>query len=83
MNRDRIEERWKQIGDRTEQQGKQRGKLTDDPAKAIAVRQDKLLGALQVNYGLARDSDSEAPRHRGDTDSIRRIARENADLIGR
>jgi uncharacterized protein YjbJ (UPF0337 family) len=47
----------------------------------IAGRHDKLLGALQANHGLAREG-GDSREQRGD-DSIRRVARENADLIGR
>ncbi|MBX3651970.1 MAG: CsbD family protein [Burkholderiales bacterium] len=78
MNWDRIEGQWKQARGRIREQW---GKLTDDHLEVIAGRHDKLLGALQANHGLARDGT--ARREQRDDDDIRRIARENADLIGR
>ncbi len=78
MNWDRIEGQWKQARGRLRERW---GKLTDDHLEVIAGRHDKLLGALQANHGLSRDS--AAPRAQDDEENIRRIARENADLIGR
>ncbi len=78
MNWDRIEGHWKQARGRIREQW---GKLTDDHLEVIAGRHDKLLGALQANYGLAREGT--ASHKQRDDDSTRRIARENADLIGR
>lgn len=78
MNWDRIEGHWKQAKGRIREQW---GKLTDDHLEVIAGRHDKLLGALQANYGLAREGEDSRNQH--NDDSIRRVARENADLIGR
>lgn len=78
MNWDRIEGHLKQARGRIREQW---GKLTDDHLEVIAGRHDKLLGALQANHGLAREDT--ASREQRDDDSIRRIARQNADLIGR
>lgn len=77
MNWNRIQGHWKQARGRIREQW---GKLTDDHLEVIAGRHDKLLGALQANYGLAREGT--ATRGRQDED-IRRVARDNADLIGR
>ncbi len=78
MNWNRIQGHWKQARGRIREQW---GKLTDDHLEVIAGRHDKLLGALQANHGLAREN--AALREQRSDDNARRIARENADLIGR
>lgn len=78
MNWDRIKGHWKQAKGRIREQW---GKLTDDHLEVIAGRHDKLLGALQTNYGLTREGKDSRKQH--NEDSIRRITGKNADLIGR
>ncbi len=52
MNSDIIEGQWDQIKGEVQ---KQWGKLTGDPLDQIQGSRTKLVGALQKNYGYARD----------------------------
>jgi len=78
MNWNRIEGQLKQARGRLREQW---GRLTGDHLEVIAGRHDKLLGALQANHGLARGGGATGDRE--NSGERRRIARENADLIGR
>jgi uncharacterized protein YjbJ (UPF0337 family) len=57
MNSDIIEGNWDQVKGEVQ---KQWGKLTGDPLDQIMGSRKKLVGALQKNYGYARD---EAEKH--------------------
>ncbi len=52
MNTDIIEGNWDQVKGEVQ---KQWGKLTGEPLDQIRGSRTKLLGALQKNYGYARD----------------------------
>lgn len=52
MNNDIIEGNWKQFKGQVQTQW---GKLTDDVFDTINGSREKLAGAIQENYGVARD----------------------------
>ena len=52
MNWDRIQDSWRQLKGRVQQQW---GKLTDDDFDRIAGRQEELIGRLQERYGRSQD----------------------------
>ena len=52
MNWNQIKGDWKKLGGRIKEAW---GKLTDDDLKVIAGHRDQLLGAIQKQYGIARD----------------------------
>lgn len=52
MNKDIFEGNWKQFKGEVQ---KQWGKLTNDHLDQINGSREKLAGALQENYGVARD----------------------------
>lgn len=52
MNKDTIEGNWKEIKGTVQEQW---GNLTNDVIDQIAGNREKLLGAIQKNYGIARD----------------------------
>ena len=52
MNWDRIEGNWKQFKGRVQSQW---GKPTDDDLDVIKGDRDRLAGALQKRYGIAKD----------------------------
>lgn len=52
MNWDRIEGNWKQFKGKVREKW---GKLTDDELETIAGSKDRLVGALQEKYGVAKD----------------------------
>jgi len=53
MNRDRIEGQWKQLKGSIKERW---GKLTDDHIEQAAGQREKLVGAIQEQYGIARDA---------------------------
>ncbi len=52
MNWDRIEGNWKQLKGKAKERW---GKLTDDELDVAAGKRDQLAGAVQNNYGIAKD----------------------------
>lgn len=52
MNKDIFKGNWKQLKGDIQQKW---GKLTDDQLAQIEGNRDKFLGAIQENYGVARD----------------------------
>jgi uncharacterized protein YjbJ (UPF0337 family) len=52
MNTDTIEGNWKMVKGEAQ---KQWGKLTNDHLDEVAGSRQKLSGAIQKNYGVARD----------------------------
>lgn len=52
MNWDTVKGEWKQFRGRVKEQW---GKLTDDDLDRIEGKRDQLLGAVQKQYGIARD----------------------------
>ncbi|MCC7305675.1 MAG: CsbD family protein [Alphaproteobacteria bacterium] len=52
MNTDIIEGKWNEIKGAVQEKW---GKLTDDDIAQIDGNRTKLLGAVQKNYGIARD----------------------------
>lgn len=52
MNWDTVKGEWKQFRGRIKEQW---GKLTDDDLDRIEGKRDQLLGAVQKQYGIARD----------------------------
>ena len=52
MNKDTIEGNWKQFKGEAQ---KQWGKLTNDRLDQISGNREKLAGAIQESYGVARD----------------------------
>lgn len=86
MNSDRIIGNWKQVKGRIKEQW---GKLTDDHINIIDGRRDRLLGQIQESYGIARDEAErqvqawEKRNAMAMEEANRRIARENAQQLGR
>lgn len=86
MNSDRIIGNWKQAKGRIKEQW---GKLTDDHINIIDGRRDRLLGQIQESYGIARDEAEqqvqawEKRTAQATLEANRRIARENAQQLGR
>jgi uncharacterized protein YjbJ (UPF0337 family) len=60
MNWDQIKGDWKKFGGKVKETW---GKMTDDDIKVVAGKRDQLLGAIQRQYGIARD---EAERQVGE-----------------
>ena len=52
MNWDRIKGQWKEISGEAKRQW---GKLTDDDLTRIEGDRDKLVGAVQKQYGRSKD----------------------------
>lgn len=52
MNKDTLEGDWKQVKGTLKQQW---GKLTDDQVTEVNGSREKLSGALQKSYGVAKD----------------------------
>lgn len=52
MDWNQIEGNWKQMKGKVKEQW---GKLTDDDLDVIAGKRDQLVGALQKQYGYAKD----------------------------
>ena len=52
MNWDTVKGDWKQFKGKVKEAW---GKLTDDELDVIAGKRDQLVGAIQKNYGIARD----------------------------
>jgi uncharacterized protein YjbJ (UPF0337 family) len=52
MNWDTVKGDWKQFKGKVKEQW---GKLTDDELDRIGGRRDQLAGALQKQYGIAKD----------------------------
>ena len=52
MNWDTVKGEWKQFRGKVKEQW---GKLTDDDLDRIEGKRDQLLGAVQKQYGIARD----------------------------
>lgn len=86
MNSDRIIGNWKQVKGRIKEQW---GKLTDDHINIIDGRRDRLLGQIQESYGIASDEAEkqvqawEKRNAMAMEEANRRIARENAQQLGR
>jgi uncharacterized protein YjbJ (UPF0337 family) len=73
MNWDQIEGNWKEFMGGVKERW---GKLTDDELTAIGGKRDRLAGALQKKYGLAKDAveDEIAEYERSLSDRTRRSA---------
>ncbi|HKY64568.1 MAG TPA: CsbD family protein [bacterium] len=52
MNWDQIEGNWKQFKGKIREKW---GRLTDDELESIAGSKDRLVGALQQKYGVAKE----------------------------
>lgn len=56
MNWDQIEDNWKQLKGKAQEQW---GKLTDDELDVIAGRRDLLEGKIQERYGVGKQQAKE------------------------
>lgn len=65
MNWDQIEGNWKQFKGKVREKW---GKLTDDELETIAGSKDRLVGALQEKYGVAKDEAERQLREWQDTE---------------
>lgn len=52
MNRDELEGNWKEVRGKAKERW---GKLTDEDLETIDGRRDRLEGAVQTRYGIAKE----------------------------
>jgi uncharacterized protein YjbJ (UPF0337 family) len=65
MNWDQIEGNWKQFKGKIREKW---GKLTDDELESMAGSKDRLVGAIQEKYGIAKDEAERQLREWQDTE---------------
>lgn len=65
MNWDQIEGNWKQFKGKIREKW---GRFTDDELESIAGSKDRLVGALQEKYGVAKEEAERQLREWQDTE---------------